>query len=164
MPPDRETCDGCGHAFHRDTCPRKGPSGCVPVLDPATGRESGIACSRGSRWPCPCPFGECHTCGAPIYGASTFPLDDGSPEIDIDRDSNNWPGGTLAIRQLPDGTRAVRRLAAGEEPGPGEWYGREHAHQLTALTATLTATRRVDLSGQERPGAPKVAGQEGVSR
>lgn len=33
----------------------------------------------------------------------------------------------------------------------------------TPLTATLTATRRVDLSGQERSGAPKVAGQEGVS-
>ncbi len=32
------------------------------------------------------------------------------------------------------------------------------------LTATLTATKRVDLSGQERPGADKVAGQEGVSR
>jgi T5orf172 domain len=31
------------------------------------------------------------------------------------------------------------------------------------LTATLTATRRVDLSGQERSGGTKVAGQEGVS-
>lgn len=133
--PDARRCDGCGHAFHRDTCPRKGTSGCTPLLDPATGRQIGIACSRGSRQPCPCPFGECHTCGAPIAGASPFPLDSGAAEIDIDRGSAGAPDGTLAVRQLPAGTLACRRLEPGELPGEGEWRGREHAHQLAAAGA-----------------------------
>ena len=122
-------CDGCGHAFHRDTCPRKGPSGCLPLLDPATGRQTGVACSR-TRVPCPCPWGECHECGAPIAGATPFPLNSGTPEIDIDRGSASAADGALAVRQLPDGTLACRRLAPGEEPGDREWRGREHAHQL----------------------------------
>jgi hypothetical protein len=41
---------------------------------------------------------------------------------------------------------------------------REQQAAAPLLTATLTATRRVDRNGQERPGAPKVAGQEAVSR
>ena len=81
--PGMGKCGGCGHAFHRDTCPRKGTSGCIPLLDPATGRQTGIACVRG-RGPCPCPcaFGACHTCGAPVAGASPFPLGS-APEIDV---------------------------------------------------------------------------------
>ena len=129
-------CEGCGHAFHRDQCRAKGPSGCMPVLDRDTGRRTGIGCSR-ARVPCPCPWGECHTCGAPIAGASTFPLYDGSPEIDVDRGSAGAPDGDLAVRKLPDGTPACRRLTPGEEPGEREWRGREHAHQLATEPATL---------------------------
>ena len=127
-------CGGCGHAFHRDQCPRKGASGCLPLLD-ATGRQVGIACSR-TRVPCPCPFGECHDCGAPIAGAAPFPLDSGTPEIDIDRGSAGAPDGTWAVRQLPGGTLACRRLEPGEQPGDGEWRGREHVHQLAAARRT----------------------------
>jgi len=124
-------CGSCGHGFHRDTCPRKGPSGCVPLLDPATGQQTGTACTR-ARGPCPCPYGECHTCGAPVSGATPFPLDSGAPEIDVDRGSAGAPDGALAVRRLPDGTLACRRLASGEDPGGGWWRGREHAHQLAA--------------------------------
>lgn len=128
-------CDGCGHAFHRDQCPRKAASGCMPVLNPATGNQAGIACWGRPRPPCPCPFGACHTCGAPIAGAAQFPLDSGAPEIDVDRGSAGAPDGHLAVRQLPDGTLACRRLAPGEQPGRGEWRGREHIHQLAAAGA-----------------------------
>ena len=124
-------CDGCNHAFHRDTCPRKGPSGCVPLLDPATGKPTGIACSR-SRAPCPCPYGACHKCGAPVAGATPFPLDSGAAEIDVDRGSAGAEDGQLAVCQLPDGTLACRRLAPGEQPGEREWRAREHVHQLAA--------------------------------
>jgi len=134
QPGSGRRCEGCNHAAHRDTCPRKGASGCIPLLDPATGRQTGIACVRG-RGPCPCPFGACHACGAPIAGATPFPLDSGAPEVDIDRGSAGAPDGTLAVRQLADGTLACRRLADGEEPGEREWRGREHVHQL-ALTTT----------------------------
>lgn len=126
-------CGGCGHAFHRDTCPRKGPSGCLPLLDPE-GRQVGIACSR-TRMPCPCPFGECHACGAPIAGASPLPLEDGAIEVDLDRGSAGDLSGTWAVRKLDDGTLGCRRLADGEEPGNGEWRGREHVHQLAAARA-----------------------------
>lgn len=125
MPEPGARCGGCGHAPHRDTCPRKGPSGCLPLLD-ATGRKMGFACSR-TRGPCPCPWGWCHTCGQGIAGASTLPLRDGSPEIDVDRGSAGAPDGTIAVWKLPDGTLACRRLAPGEQPGRGEWRGREHA-------------------------------------
>jgi hypothetical protein len=122
-------CGGCGHAFHRDTCPRKGTSGCAPLLAP-DGQVHGIACSRGrAPCPCPCPFGECHTCGAPIAGVAPFPLGSAA-EIDVDRGSAGRPDGTLAIRQLPDGTLGCRRLPDGEEPGEGEYRGRAHVHQL----------------------------------
>jgi hypothetical protein len=126
VPASRPKCDGCGHAFHRDECSRKGPSGCEPVLDPATGKAVGFACSR-TRAPCPCPFGECHTCGTAIAGASPFPLGTG-PEVDVDRGSAGAPDGQLAVRKLADGSLAVRRLADGEQPGEGEWRGREHEH------------------------------------
>ncbi len=130
--PAGRRCGGCNHAAHRDTCPRKGTSGCIPLLDPATGQQTGVACSR-TRVPCRCPWGECHTCGAPIAGAAPFPLGS-APETDIDRGSAGAPDGTLAVRQLPDGTLACRSLADGEEPGEGEWRGREHVHQLAPTT------------------------------
>jgi hypothetical protein len=129
-------CDGCGHAFHRDTCPRKGTTGCIPLLD-SFGAPVGIACSR-TRRSCPCPFGECHTCGAPIAGAAPLPLGHGAAEIDIDRGSAGAPDGTLAVRKLPDGTLACRRLADGEQPGEREWRGREHAHQLAPVKTAAT--------------------------
>jgi hypothetical protein len=40
---------------------------------------------------------------------------------------------------------------------------REQQAAAPLLTATLTATERVDLSGQERPGGTKTAGREAVS-
>jgi hypothetical protein len=40
---------------------------------------------------------------------------------------------------------------------------REQQAAAPLLTATLTATERVDLSGQEGPGATKIAGREAVS-
>jgi len=96
------------------------------ILNPATGEPMpGFACGR-TRVPCPCPFGWCHTCGQPVAGASTLPLYDGSPEIDIERGSANAPDGQWAVWKLADGTLACRKLADGEEPGPGEWRGREH--------------------------------------
>jgi hypothetical protein len=125
----RPPCGGCGHSFHRDQCSRKGPARAWLVLDPATGEVTGRAC--GARPQCPCPWGACHTCGAPVVGASTLPLYDGSPEIDIDRGSAGDPAGTLAVRELPDGTLAVRRLGPGEGLADGEWRGRQHAHRLT---------------------------------
>jgi len=121
----RRKCDRCHHVFHRDQCPRKGPSRCTSLLNPDTGQPNGIACG-GTRWPCPCPWGECHHCAAPIAGASPFPLYSGADEIDIDRGSAGDPGGELAVQLLADGTLAVRRLAPGEETRPGEWRGREH--------------------------------------
>lgn len=102
----------------------------MPLLDPATGKQTGIAC--GGPCPCPCPFGTCHTCGAPIAGATPLPLSDSTPEIDIDRGSAGHPDATWAVWKLPDGTLACRPLGPGQPlPGPGEYRGREHAHQLT---------------------------------
>jgi hypothetical protein len=124
-------CPRCLHAFHRDQCPRQGTSRCAVLPDPLTGRQAGIACAR-TRWPCPCPWGECHACAAPIAGATPFPLDSGAPEIDIDRGSAGAPDGMLAVCQVADGTLAVRRLAAGERPRPGERRGREHACPVKA--------------------------------
>lgn len=126
-------CDGCGHAAHRDGCRAKGPSSSVAVLDPATGRPIGIACSR-TRAPCPCPFGACHTCGALIAGASPFPLGS-APEVDIDRGSAGAPDGTWAVRKLADGSLACRPLGEGEQPGEGEWRGHAHIHQLATVSA-----------------------------
>ena len=132
----RPRCPGCAHVEHRDECRGKAPGGCVVLLDPATGdpRGSGIACSRGARPPCRCPYGQCHTCGAVIAGASPLPLGS-APEIDLDVDLGFAgalvPGG-LAVRRLADGTLAVRTLADGEEPG-GDWHrARAHEHQLEA--------------------------------
>lgn len=122
-------CPGCDHVAHRDQCRRKAPGGCATVLDPATGQPIGTACYRGERAPCPCPYGWCHQCRAVIVGAATLPLDDGSPEIDVDPDPAG--DGALAVWPLPDGQLACRRLADGEQPRPGEWRGRQHAHQLT---------------------------------
>lgn len=130
-----ERCDGCGHMFHRDQCTRKGPSSCVVLLDAATGAQAGIACLRG-RGPCPCPFGACHDCGAPVAGASTLPLYDGSPEVDIERGSAGAPDGDWAVRKLPDGTLACRPLAHGEPTRPGEWAGRGHASRCPAARKT----------------------------
>jgi hypothetical protein len=126
-------CPGCDHVFHRDQCTRKGPAKGWPVLDPATGRVFGRAC--GDRPACPCPYGACHTCGAAVLGASTLPLDDGSPEIDVDPAPDPAPDGLLAVWWLADGTLACRRLAPGEQPWPREWRGREHAHQLAVKEA-----------------------------
>lgn len=121
-------CDGCGHAFHRDQCTRKGPARAMLLLDPVTGAVTARAC--GARPPCPCPHGECHTCGAPVAGATSWPLDSGAPETDVDRGSAGAADGQLAVRELPDGTLACRRLAPGEEPGEREYRGRAHVHQL----------------------------------
>jgi len=120
-------CDGCPHAFHRDGCRGKAASGCVP-LD-----GGGWACYRGARPDCPCPFGECHTCRAPIVGAGQSDPD--APEIDVDRGSAGDPAGRLAVRKLADGTLACRRLADGEQPDEGEWRGREHIHQLAVVSS-----------------------------
>lgn len=124
----------CGHAPHRDGCKAKGPSKCTQLLDARTGEPSGSACS-GTRQACPCPLGQCHTCGAPIAGASPLPL--GDLEVDVDCGSAGAPDGTLAAWKLADGTLAVRLLDAGEAPGPGEWRGRPHAHQLADAAAWL---------------------------
>jgi hypothetical protein len=118
-------CPGCGHAAHRDQCGRKWSSGCAPLLDPATGQPTGMACFAG-RAPCPCPYGWCHHCQAPIVGASTLPLNAGSPEIDIERGSAGDPAGEWAVWKLADETLACRPLAPGEQPRAGEWRGREH--------------------------------------
>jgi hypothetical protein len=133
-----ERCRGCRHVRHRDQCPRKGPSGCVPILDRATGEPNGTVCFTG-KGPCPCPYGYCHTCGRDIVGASILPLYDGSPEIDIECGSADAPGGGWAVWQLPDGTLACRRLEPGEEPHRDEhrreWRGTEH----TTCTAVASA-------------------------
>jgi hypothetical protein len=115
-------CPGCPHAAHRDECRGKGPSGCVP-LD-----GGGMACYRGQRPPCPCPFGWCHDCRAVICGATP----DGE---DFEVDFDYVPpaavlDGTWAVRRRADTTLACRPLAPGEQPAAGEWRGRAHAHQL----------------------------------
>lgn len=132
----RPKCRGCGHAAHRDGCRAKGPSGCAPLLDPATGRPAGIACSR-TRAPCPCPLGACHTCGSPVAGVQPFPL--GAVELDVDQGSAGDPAGTMAVRKLADGTLAGRLLDVGQEPAAGEWRGRLHQHQLPEAAAWLDA-------------------------
>jgi hypothetical protein len=126
----REKCGGCAHVEHRDQCPAKGPSTSTIVPDPATGRGIARACGR-TKQPCPCAWGWCHDCGQGIVGASTLPLYNGDPEIDVDRGSAGDPAGLIAVWILPDSTLAARRLAAGEQPGPGEWRGREHACKET---------------------------------
>jgi hypothetical protein len=143
-------CPGCGHAWHRDLCPCKGPSGCVPLLNPATGQPRGFACS-GTRAPCPCPFGWCHTCLRMIAGASTLPLYDGSPEINIERGSAGAPDGTWAVWKLADGTLGCRVLADGEQPAEREWRGREHTACRAKGTADDTVAGTIRVGG--RPGA-----------
>ena len=127
-------CGGCGHKAHRDDCDRKSPSRCEPRVDPATGKRNGMS-HYTTRAPCPCPWGWCHTCKAPVVGAHTLPLDDGTPEIDIDRGSAGDPGGEWAVWKLADGRLACRRLAPGERVVGEVWRGREHAHQLTPAEA-----------------------------
>lgn len=135
-------CPGCDHVAHRNTCTRKAPSACVPLLDPATGDQlggGGYACYRGERPPCRCPYGWCHTCRAIILGASILPLGSGEPEIDLDADLTGpaplLVPGDLAVRHLADGTLAARRLELGEEPA-GDWRpARAHAHQLAQMGA-----------------------------
>jgi hypothetical protein len=129
--PGEKCPGGCGHAAHRDECPGKAPGRCAPRLDPATGEQNGHL-HYETRAPCPCPHGWCHHCGAPVVGAATLPLYDGSPEIDIDRGSAG--DGQLAVWKLADGTLAVRRLAPGQDPGPGQWRGREHHCELEDTT------------------------------
>jgi hypothetical protein len=136
----RPACPGCGHVEHRDECRgRKAPSTAVPILDPATGDPiGGFACYRGSRPPCRCPYGWCHTCRVVIVGASTLPLDNGEPEIDLDIDPG-FAGGALtaghelAARTLADGTIAVRRLEVGEDLPEGWHRARAHEHQLAQV-------------------------------
>jgi hypothetical protein len=122
---DGRRCGHCPHAFHRDQCPGQGPSRCVTMLTPATGARAGIACTT-TRAPCPCPWGECHDCGCPVAGASTLPLYDGSPEIDIERGSAGDPDGTWAVWQLADGTLACRPIEPGGPIFGRELRGREH--------------------------------------
>lgn len=90
-----------------------------------------------TRLPCACPFGLCHTCGAPIAGASPLPL--GDLEVDVDRGSAGVPDGTVTVWKLADGTLACRRLVAGDVVGAGEWPGRVHVHQLPEAAAWLVA-------------------------
>lgn len=140
QPPVRR-CPGCDHAEHRDECRGKARQGCVSLLDPATGEPmggTGIACYRGARPQCRCPYGRCHTCGALIVGASPLPLGS-ADEIDLDTDPE-WgaalaPGGELAARMLADGSMAVRRRRAGEPPGDGWLPVRAHEHQLAGVGA-----------------------------
>lgn len=132
-PETAQRCPGCGHASHRDECGAKGPAKCVALLDAVTGRPVGTACSS-VREPCPCPLGRCHTCGALISGARPLPL--GDLELDVDG-TGAHPGGTLAVWTLADGTLAARPLAAGEDPGPGEYRGRAHVHQLAEAAEWL---------------------------
>lgn len=133
----RPKCPSCGHAAHRDGCRATAPSGCVPLVDEA-GTQVGMACYRGGRPPCRCPFGWCHTCRVPVRGASPLPGRD--VEIDLDAGPGALPGGAaLVVRELADGTLACRVLAEGEEPGNGEEPGRAHAHQLPGAAAWLAA-------------------------
>ena len=96
------------------------------MLDAATGEQRGGAIVCGARPPCPCPFGWCHRCGQPVAGASTLPLYDGSPEIDVDRGSAGDPAGLVEVWALADGTLGARRLDPGEPARAGRWRGREH--------------------------------------
>lgn len=130
-----DRCPACPHAAHRDDCQAKGPSRCVTLIDPGTGRPVGIACSS-TRQPCPCPLGTCHTCGAVISGVRPVPL--GDVEIDVDG-TGAHPGGTMAVWMLADGTLAGRLLGAWCEPGDGEWRARAHVHQLPDAAAWLDA-------------------------
>lgn len=132
-PAAAQRCPGCGHTAHRDGCKAKGPARCATLLDPSTGRQMGIACSR-TRWECPCSLGRCHTCGALISGARPLPL--GDVELDLDG-TGAHPGGTLAVWALADGTLAVRRLGPGEDSGPREFRARAHEHQLAEAAEWL---------------------------
>lgn len=136
-------CPGCGHVQHRDECRGKAAQGCVTLTDPATGDPTtGVACYRGARPPCRCPYGLCHTCRAVIVGASPLPLGSaGEIDLDVDLAFNAAlvPGDQLAARMLEDGSMAVRELAAGETPVQALTAGwhpvRAHVHQLAQVGA-----------------------------
>lgn len=80
-----------------------------------------IVCGRERR-PCPCPYQVCK-CGLPVVVAHLTGAD---LDAAVERGSANTPGGRLAVRKRPDGSLACRELGDGDEPGPGEWRGREH--------------------------------------
>jgi hypothetical protein len=128
-PPDGK-CPGCDHKHkpHRGACPGKAPSGCQPF---AVGDGTGFAC--GARPPCPCPYRTCG-CGLAVQVAAELPelargIPPGQDEVmivPVILGSGGDPAGRLAVWDLAGGGLGCRDLAAGEDPGPGEWRGTEH--------------------------------------
>jgi hypothetical protein len=59
--------------------------------------------------------------------------------VPVARGSAGDPAGRLAVRELePGGWLACRDLAAGEQPGPGEWRGTEHDDEAAGHRLTYT--------------------------
>jgi hypothetical protein len=112
-------CGRCRHTEHRGECKRRGPSRCTP-LDSGHGL-TGFAC--GARPQCPCPWRVC-VCGTPVAIATC----EDDPEFfeSVERGTAGRLGGTLAVRQLADGTLMARYLPPGEQPREGEWRGTDH--------------------------------------
>jgi hypothetical protein len=52
--------------------------------------------------------------------------DDPRYEETVERGSAGNPDGTLAVRQLADGTLSARPLPTGAEPAAGEWRAIDH--------------------------------------
>jgi hypothetical protein len=69
----------------------------------------------------------------------TLPFDGEVVIVSVERGSAHDPGGRIAVRALDDGYLACRDLAGGEQPGPGEWRGREHTNQQCPKLAASEA-------------------------
>lgn len=120
-------CVRCGHAGHVRACRAKGPSRCVPFAD---GAAAGLVC--GVRPPCRCAWRTCG-CGQPVAlacelpaRAQALPLRAEIMIVSVERGSAGAAEGLLAVRELAGGFLACRDLVPGEQPGAGEWRGREH--------------------------------------
>jgi hypothetical protein len=78
----------------------------------------------------------------------TLPFEGEVMIVSIERGSARDPGGRLAVRALDDEYLACRDLADGEQPGHGEWRGREHTNQQCAKLAISEADPRwITLQG-----------------
>jgi len=136
-------CRSCGHKEHRGRCPRRHPSRCTPH-DTGDG-IAGMIC--GTRQPCPCPWRTCR-CGTPVAIAAC--ADDPGYVETIERGSAGDPAGTLAVRQLADGTLSARPLRAGAEPAPGEWRAIDHDGRCPQAAARGVVDV-IDASGSRVP-------------
>ena len=119
-------CGGCAHAAHKNACPGKAPSGCVPLSERGSTEQSGWACHRGQRPECLCSWRTCK-CGAEVDEATLMMLvDDVEITVPVLRGSYGDLAGLLEVWADPAGELWCRELEPGEPVTPGRWRGVEH--------------------------------------